>query len=63
MYGWLFRHLPGPLWLRIIETVILVLVVLALLVTWVFPWLSQYNPFSDSTIGSLGSPAAVIDRH
>lgn len=51
MYGWIFRSLPGPLWLRIIFSLILLAAVLAALVIWVFPWLSQFNPFTDSTIG------------
>ncbi|WP_394940356.1 hypothetical protein [Psychromicrobium sp. YIM B11713] len=52
MYGWIFRSLPGPLWLRIIFSILLIAAVLAALVIWVFPWLSLYNPFTDSTIGS-----------
>lgn len=51
MYGWIFRSLPGPLWLRIIFSLILIVAFLAVLVTWVFPWLSQFNPFTASTIG------------
>ncbi|NJC24226.1 hypothetical protein BJ994_003302 [Arthrobacter pigmenti] len=52
MYAFLFRHLPGPLWLRIIWSILLITAVLAVLVTLVFPWLSQFNPLTDSTIGS-----------
>lgn len=52
MYGWIFRTLPGPLWVRIILSVMLVLVAVTLLMVFVFPWISQFNPLTDSTIGS-----------
>lgn len=51
MYAWIFRHLPGPLWLRIIEALIIIAAIVYALMTWVFPWLNQYNPFADSTVG------------
>src|SRR4051812_21480821 len=37
MYAALWRLLPGPLWVRVLTLVILAAVVLAALVTWVFP--------------------------
>lgn len=52
MYGWIFRALPGPLWMRVILAVLLALAVVAALMLFVFPWISQFNPFTDSTIGS-----------
>ncbi|WP_427015905.1 hypothetical protein ACQCSX_14010 [Pseudarthrobacter sp. P1] len=52
MYGWIFRTLPGPLWLRIITSVLLLAAAVLVLMDYVFPWLSQYNPLTDSTIGS-----------
>ncbi|KNC19440.1 membrane protein [Arthrobacter sp. RIT-PI-e] len=55
MYAWIFRTLPGPLWLRIIFSVILVLAAVAMLMLYVFPWVSQFNPLTDSTIGSPDS--------
>lgn len=62
MYGWIFRSLPGPLWLRIIFSLILVVAFLAVLVTWVFPWLSQFNPFTASTIGQASMFGPALDR-
>lgn len=38
MYGALWRILPGPVWLRILELLVLAAIVLAVLVLWVFPW-------------------------
>ena len=52
MYGWIFRTLPGPLWMRIVLSVLLVLAAVAVLMVVVFPWISQFNPLTDSTIGS-----------
>lgn len=38
MYGWIWRHLPGPVWLRLIEALILVALVVLGLFEFVFPW-------------------------
>ena len=56
MYGWIFRNLPGPLWLRILTSVALVAVALFLMVELLFPWLSQFTQFNDSTIGAASNP-------
>jgi hypothetical protein len=53
MYGWIFRHLPGPLWIRIIISILLIAAAVLLLLQFVFPWLSQFNPLTDSTIGTI----------
>lgn len=55
MYAWIFRTLPGPLWLRITFSIILILAAVAVLMLYVFPWVSQFNPLTDSTIGSPDS--------
>ena len=38
MYGWIFRHLPGPLVIRILEALILIAAAVWLLFEYVFPW-------------------------
>jgi hypothetical protein len=53
MYGWIFRHLPGPLWVRIMVSILLIAGAVLLLLQFVFPWLSQFNPLTDSTIGTI----------
>lgn len=50
MYAWIFRHLPGPLWMKIILTLVLLAAVVLLLMEVVFPWADQYSPLNDSTI-------------
>ena len=51
MYGWLFRHLPGPLWVRILLTVLLLAAVIVALFGWVFPAIAPYMPFNDGLVG------------
>jgi hypothetical protein len=51
MYSWLFRRLPGPLWVRIALSVIILSMVLILLITFVFPWASDLTKFTESTVG------------
>lgn len=52
MYGWLFRHLPGPLWARILLTLLLLAVVIVVLFAWVFPAIAPHMPFNDGLIGA-----------
>jgi hypothetical protein len=52
MYGWIWRHLPGPKPVRAVLALILVLGVVALLFFVVFPWLDPLLPFNDVTIGN-----------
>lgn len=51
MYAALFRALPGPLWLRIIQLLLLIAFAILLLMNYVFPWANQYSPWTDSTVG------------
>ncbi|MDR2255747.1 MAG: hypothetical protein LBE25_07105 [Arthrobacter sp.] len=60
MYAWLFRHLPGPLWIRIIQTLLLLALVVLVLMNYVFPWASQYSPWTDSTVGA-SAPIPLTD--
>ncbi|WP_202919153.1 hypothetical protein [Saccharothrix deserti] len=49
MYPWIWRHLPGPLPVRILEAVVLVAGVVALLMFVVFPWAEPKLPFNNVT--------------
>lgn len=51
MYSSIFRALPGPTWLKVIQALILVLAIIAVLFTWVFPWLAQNISMFDNTVG------------
>ena len=52
MYSWIFRHLPGPFWLRVIEAIILITAVVAVLFIWVFPEIAPYMPFNDNVVSN-----------
>jgi hypothetical protein len=51
MYGWIWRHLPGPFAVRIALAVVLVVGVVALLFFVVFPFVDPLLPFNDVTAG------------
>ncbi len=42
MYAFLWRLLPGPLWLRISLAVIAVALAVLLMVMFLFPWLGSF---------------------
>jgi hypothetical protein len=50
-YGLIWRILPGPKAVKVVEAAILVLAVVTVLFTWVFPVVAPYMPFNDNTIG------------
>ena len=51
MYTWIWRHLPGPVAVKTLEALIIVLAVIALLFFVIFPWLEPYLPFDHVTTG------------
>ena len=50
MYGWIWRHLPGPWPVRSLLALVLVGLAVALLFTVVFPWAEHTMPFLDVTV-------------
>jgi len=46
MYGWIWRHLPGPFAARLTLAVVLVLGIVALLMFVIFPWIEPLLPFN-----------------
>ena len=51
MYGWIWRHLPGPVWVRALTTLVLVGAVVVVLFAWVFPVIAPHMPFNQLTVG------------
>lgn len=51
MYSALWRTLPGPAWLRALLLILLLAAVVAVCFQWFFPWVAQYVPFNDTTVG------------
>ncbi|MEU8136168.1 hypothetical protein [Streptodolium elevatio] len=50
MYAWIWRHLPGNVWVRIAISLVLVLAIVYALFNWIFPWAEPMLPFSDVTV-------------
>jgi hypothetical protein len=50
MYVWLWRHLPGPVAARIVESLVLLVGIVALLLFVVFPAVEPHLPFGNVTI-------------
>lgn len=51
MYGWLWRHLPGPFPVRLALALALVAAVVAACFTWLYPAVAPYMPFNETTVG------------
>lgn len=54
MYAWIWRHLPGPVPVRVLIAAALLLGIVAVLFTWVFPWLEPRLPFTNVTVDGAG---------
>lgn len=50
-YGALWRVLPGPKAVKVIEALVLFAAVVAVLFIWVFPQIAPLMPFNDTTVG------------
>ncbi|KLU11554.1 hypothetical protein [Kocuria sp. SM24M-10] len=44
MYAWIFAHLPGPLWVRVLTSIVLIAGAVLLLMEVVFPWAALHFP-------------------
>ena len=44
MYAWIFTNLPGPLWVRLVLSAVLITGVVLLLMEVVFPFVAPYSP-------------------
>ena len=51
MYAALWRLLPGPVWLKAAEVLLLLALVLWALLAWVFPAVEPLLPFDRITVG------------
>jgi hypothetical protein len=51
MYGWLWRHLPGPRSVRAAIMLALAAAVLVACFAWLFPAIAPYMPFNQTTVG------------
>lgn len=51
MYGWLWRHLPGPTLVRVLIALVLLAAVVAVCFTWLYPAIAPHMPFNETTVG------------
>jgi len=51
MYSWIWRHLPGPRAVKLLQALVLLAAVLTLLMLVVFPWVEPRLPFNAVTTG------------
>ena len=58
MYAWLWRKLPGPTPVKLLEALALAAVTVALLFTVVFPWVEPRLPFNGVTVDDSPAPTA-----
>ncbi|TCP54048.1 hypothetical protein EV191_10388 [Tamaricihabitans halophyticus] len=49
MYAWIWRHLPGPLAVRVLTAIVLIAGVIALLMFVIFPAIEPSLPFNQVT--------------
>jgi hypothetical protein len=59
LYGWIWKHLPGPWPLKTVLALALLLAVVLVLFQWVFPWLEPRLPFNQVTVDE-GSTTSVV---
>ncbi|MDO5728429.1 MAG: hypothetical protein Q4P71_02240 [Actinomycetaceae bacterium] len=50
MYAWIFRHLPGPTWLKVIEALIIIGFIVYGLLEFGFPWIQENFDLVDNTV-------------
>ncbi|MCL2467311.1 MAG: hypothetical protein FWF02_08810 [Micrococcales bacterium] len=50
MYGWIWRNLPGPVVVRALIALALVVALVVVCFLWVFPAVSPFMPFNDTTV-------------
>ena len=51
MYAALWRALPGPVWVKILELVVVTIAVVAVLMAFVFPVIADFFFGEESTLG------------
>ena len=60
MYAWIWGHIPGNSWVRVMIAVSLVLAVVAVLFLWIFPIVDAMVTFDDSEISSSEAVGARV---
>lgn len=53
MYAWIFRHLPGPKWLKVIWSILIIAAIVYGLLEYGFPWVQDTFDLVDNTIDQV----------
>ncbi|MEI8081810.1 MAG: hypothetical protein WCI74_08200 [Actinomycetes bacterium] len=61
MYGALWRKLPGPNVVKVVELLVMLAVVVVLLFAWVFPWATVHLPIDNVTVDSSSQSMLMPD--
>jgi hypothetical protein len=51
LYGWLWRHLPGPPLARVAQLLVIALALVAVCFLWLFPAVAPHLPINQGTLG------------
>ncbi|WP_346008391.1 hypothetical protein [Janibacter terrae] len=51
MYAAIWRRLPGPTAVKVVEALVLLVSLLVVLAQWVFPWVASLLPPDATTVG------------
>jgi len=55
VYAWIWRHLPGPVFAKLLISLTLIAAIVLSLFIWVFPWIEPQLPFNDVTVDESGT--------
>ncbi|MDR2114648.1 MAG: hypothetical protein LBO75_05145 [Bifidobacteriaceae bacterium] len=62
MYGWLWRHTPGPWFVKLFLFVAVAAAVVAACFLYLFPWASPLLPFNRVTIEQDGTTIVTVTQ-
>lgn len=51
MYRWMWMKLPGPVWVKILEAVVMAAILVGVLMGIVFPWVANTFLVEQSVVG------------
>lgn len=50
MYGWVWQHLPGPVPVRLLISLVLIAGIVVSLFLWVFPWVESHLEYDNTQV-------------
>ena len=63
LYGAIWRALPGPLAVKLLLSLVLVLAVVAFCFLWLFPRIATSMPFNDNTVDTSSGARTAYSLH